>query len=146
MEKVLKENCFPKEKAPLVIRSSSTGEEDIKRICDDNSNCELEEKIEIKFGNCAVALVTRKSRSLKFIARIDNYNEDNCEYEGVFLQKVDSKIDSGMGNKGQTFVANEKDAASFAPDDIALIIPVPVAAGCQKEEVINCGLILTLAN
>ena len=44
-----------------------------------------------------------KSRSLKFIAWIDSCHEDDCEYEGVFLQKVDSEIGSGMGDKGQTF-------------------------------------------
>ena len=54
---------------------------------------------------------------------------DDCEYEGVFLQKVNSKIDSGMGDKGQTLIVNEEDAASFAPNDIVLMLPAPVAIG-----------------
>ena len=74
-----------------------------------------------------------KSRSLKFVARIDKYDRDDCEYEGVFLQKVNKKIDSWMGDKGQTFIVNEKDAASFAPDDIVLILPAPVAVGGSER-------------
>ena len=75
-------------------------------IYNDDSDYELEEKIEVKLDDYAVVLVAGKSRLLKFIARIDNY-EDDCEY-GVFLQKVNSKIDSGMGDKGQTFIVKEK--------------------------------------
>ena len=107
VEKVLKENCIPK-KALLVISSSSTNEKDIELIYNDDSDCEFKGKIEIKLGNYAVALVAEKSRSLKFIARIDNYDEDDCEYEGVFLKKVNSKTDSGMNVKGHIFVVNEK--------------------------------------
>ena len=115
-------------------------------IYNDDSDCELEEKIEVKLGDNAIVLVAGKSRSLKCIAWIDNYDGDDCEYEGMFLQKVNSKIDSGMGDKGQTFIVNEKDAASFAPDDIVLILPAPVAVGGSERRSINCRLILTLAN
>ena len=38
-----------------------------------------------------------------------------------------------MGDKGQTFIVNEKDAASFAPDDIVLILPAPVAVGGSER-------------
>ena len=38
VEKLLKENCFPKI-APLVIMSSSTDEEDMEFICDDDGDC-----------------------------------------------------------------------------------------------------------
>ena len=132
MEKVLKEN-FSKKEAPLVIRSFSTDEKDMELIYDDNSDCELEEKIEIKLGDYAVVLVAGISRSLKFIAQIGDSDEDDCEYEGVFLQKAHSKIDSGMGDKEQTFVVNEKDAASCAPDDIVLILPAPVGVGGSEK-------------
>ena len=71
-------------------------------------------------------MVAGKSRSLKYIARIDDYDEDDCEYEGVFLQKVNSKIKSGMEGKGLTFVVNEKDVASFASDYIMQILPAPI--------------------
>ena len=47
----------------------------------------------------------------------------------MILQKVNQKINSGMEDKGQIFVVNEKDAASFFPDDIVLIFPAPVAVG-----------------
>ena len=80
-----------------------------------------------------IVLVAGKSRSLKFIARIDNYDGDDCEYKGVFLQKVNSKIDSGMGDKGQTFIVNEDDAATFAPNDIVLALPAPVAIGGSER-------------
>ena len=102
-------------------------------IYNDDSDCELEEKIEVKLGDYGIELVAGKSRSLKFIARIDNYDGDDYEYEGVILQKVISKIDSGIGDKGQTFIVNEKDAASFAPDDIVLILPAPVAVGGSER-------------
>ena len=105
----------------------------MKLLCNDDSDYELEEKIQVKLGDYAIVLVAGKSRSLKFIGRIDNYDGDDCEYEGVFLQKVNSKIDSGMGDKGQTFIVNEKDAASFAPDDIVLILPAPVAVGGSER-------------
>ena len=122
MEKYLKKIVFQK-KAPLVIRSSSTDE--LIRYGD--SDYELEEKIEIKLGDYSVVLVAGKSESLKFIARIDNYDE------GVFLQKVNSKIDSGLEDKGQTFVVNEKNGASFASNDIVLILPAPVAVGGSER-------------
>ena len=84
-------------------------------IYNDDSDCELEEKIKVKLGDYAIVLVAGKSRSLKFIARIDKYNRDDCEYEGVFLQKVNSKIDSGMGDKGQTFIVNKKRCCFICP-------------------------------
>ena len=131
--KSTKRKLFSKKKAPLVIRSSFTDEEGIKLIYNEDSHCELEEKIEVKLGDYAIVLVAGKSRSLKFVARIDKYDRDDCEYEGVFLQKVNKKIDSWMGDKGQTFIVNEKDAASFAPDDIVLILPAPVAVGGSER-------------
>ena len=102
-------------------------------IYNNDSDCELEEKIEVKLGDYAVVLVAGKSSSLKFIARIDNYDGDDCEYEGVFLQKINSKIDSKMGDKRQSFIVNEKDAASFAPDDIVPMLPAPVAVGGSER-------------
>ena len=101
----------------------------MERIYDDDSDFESEEKIEIKLGDYAVVLVAGKSRSLKFIAQITNYDEDNGEYEAVLLQKVNSKNDSGMEDKGRIFVVNAKDAALFARDDIVLILPTPIAVG-----------------
>ena len=50
-----------------------------------------------------------------------------------FSKKSIRKIDSGVGDKGQTFIVNEKDAASFAPDDIVLILPAPVAVGGSER-------------
>ena len=62
--------------------------------------------------------------SLKFIAWIDNYDEDDCDYEGVFLQNFNIKSDSGMGDKGRIFVINEKDAALFV-----LIVRAAIGVG-----------------
>ena len=86
-------------------------------------------------------MVAGKSRSLKCIARIDDYDEDDCEYEGVFFQKVNRKIKSGMEGKGLTFVVNEEDGASFASDDIVQILLLLLVD--QKEEIIKYGSILT---
>ena len=44
-----------------------------------------------------------------------------------FSKKVNSKIDSEIGDKEQIFVVNEEDVVSFAPDDIVLILPAPVS-------------------
>ena len=38
-----------------------------------------------------------------------------------------------MGDKGQTFVVNENDGASFAPDDYVLILPAPIAVGGSER-------------
>ena len=132
MKKVPKENCFSK-KLPLVIKLFSTDEKDMELIYNDNRDYKLEEKIEIKLGDYAVVVVVGKLRSLKFIARIDNYVEDDCKYEGEFLPKANSKIDSAMGGKGQTFVVNQKDAASFALYGIVLILPAPIAVGGSER-------------
>ena len=51
----------------------------------------------------------------------------------VFLQKVNSKIKSGMEGKGLTFVANEKDGASFALDDIVQILSAPIVVGGSER-------------
>ena len=55
-----------------MISSSSTDKEGMALIYDDDSDCELEEKIEIKLSDDAVVLVAGKSRSFKFVAWIDN--------------------------------------------------------------------------
>ena len=85
-------------------------------------------------GDYAVVLVAGKSRSLKFTARIDSYDKDDCEHEGAFLQKVNSNNDSGVGDKRQTLAANKKDAAPFAPNDIVFILPSPVAVADRKKK------------
>ena len=66
---------------------------------------------------------------MKYIARIDDYDENDCEYKGVFLQEVNSKIKSGMQGKRLNFVVNEEDGASFASDDIVQILPAPIVVG-----------------
>ena len=115
-------------------------------ICNDDSNCELEEKIEVKLGDYAIVLVAGKSRSLKFIARIDNYDGDDCEYEGVFLQKVNSKIDSGWEIKEKLLLKMKKMLLHLPLMTLCLYFLLQLLLVGQKEEVINCGLILTLAN
>ena len=58
-----------------------------------------------------------------------HYDEDDCEYKGVFLQKANRKIKSGMEVKGLTFVVNKEDGASFALNDIVQILPAPIVVG-----------------
>ena len=38
-----------------------------------------------------------------------------------------------MEGKGLTFVANEKDGASFASDDIVQILPAPIVVGGSEK-------------
>ena len=102
-------------------------------LYNDNSYGDLDKRIEIKLGDYVIVLLAGKSRSLKYIARIDDYDEDDCEHEGVFLQKVNSKIKSGMEGKRLTFVVNEKDGASFALDDIVQILPAPIVVGGSER-------------
>ena len=54
-----------------MVSSSTTDEKDMELIYDDDSDFELEEKIEIKLGDYAVGLEVGKLRSLTFRARID---------------------------------------------------------------------------
>ena len=133
-EKNAKRRLFCKrKKASLVISSSSSDEENTELTYNDNSDGNLDKRIEIKLGNYVVVLVAGKSRLLKYVARIDDYDEDDCKYEGVFLQKVNIKINSEMEGKGLTFVVNEKDGASFASDDIVQILPAPIVVGGSER-------------
>ena len=68
-----------------------------------------------------------RSRALKYIARVDNFDEE--EYEGVFLQRANKKIDPGVNAVTPTFIRNENDAAAFAPKDIIFKLAVPVVVG-----------------
>ena len=51
------------------------------------------------------------------------------EYEGVFLTKLNSIIIPGENADTPTFVINEDDGASFAPEDIILKLPAPIVVG-----------------
>ena len=75
--------------------SSSSSEEDIGLSYDNDSDIEIDEKIEPNL-DYVVLLVDGKSRSLKYIARVDNYDDEDDDYEGVFLQKINSRVDSGQ--------------------------------------------------
>ena len=67
-------------------------------------------------------LVDGKSRSLRYFARVDNHDDD---YEGVFSQKINNRIDSGQA----TFIVNEYNAASFVIEDIIVKLPLPDMVG-----------------
>ena len=116
-----------------MISSSSSDEENTELIYNDNSDDDLDKRIEIKLGDYVVFLAAGKSRSLKYIARIDDYDEDDCEYKGVFLQKMNRKIKSGMEGKGLTFVVKKEDAASFGSNDIVQILPVSIVVGGSER-------------
>ena len=82
-----------------MISSSSSDEENTELTYDDDNGGDSDKRIEIKLDDYALVLVAGKSRSLKYEAWIDDYDEDDCEYEGVFLQNVNNKIESGMKEK-----------------------------------------------
>ena len=98
--------------------SSSSNEGD----CDS-----LDETVEANVGDYVVVLVSGKSRTLKYIARVDEF--DGEDYEGIFLKKVNRKIIPGNNNTVPTFIINEADGASFAPQDIVLKLPAPLIIG-----------------
>ena len=64
-------------------------------IYNDDSDCELEEKIEVKLGDYAIVLVAGKSRSLKFIARIDKYDRVLGNMKECFSKKSIAKLTLG---------------------------------------------------
>ena len=74
-------------------------------IYDGDSDCELRKKLKLSW---VIFLMARKSRSLKLIARFDNYDEDDCEYKEVFLQKVKSKMILGWEVKNKLLLLMKK--------------------------------------
>ena len=92
---------------------------------DDESDCDsLDEIVEANVGDYVVVLVFGKSRTLKYIARVNEF--DGEDYKGIFLQKVNSKIIPGDNNTAPNFIINEADGASFAPQDIVFKLPGPL--------------------
>lgn len=95
---------FSQKKAPKrtqALLSSSSDDEEIEIHYDDESDCdELNENVEAAVDDFVIVLVSGKSRSLKYIARIDDF--DGNEYEGVFLQKVNSRILPGEDAEAPT--------------------------------------------
>ena len=65
-----------------------------------------------------MVLVDGKPRSLKYIARVDNYDDD---YEVVFLQKINKRVNSGK----LIFIVNEDNASSFVAEDFIVKLPLP---------------------
>ena len=65
-------------------------------------------------GDFVVVLVSGKSRALKYIARVDDFVDEEEEYEGLFLQKVNSKITPGEDTEEPVFIVNEEDGAFCA--------------------------------
>ena len=82
----------------------------------------LDEKTEPNLGDYVVVIAKGKFRTLQYVARVDDYDDENEHYEGTFLQN----INSGIYSDGPLFIVNEQDAASFAADDIILKLPSPV--------------------
>ena len=69
--------------------------------------------------------VDGRSRTLKYIARVDGYDEENGDYEGVFLEKVPKRFE----DEKMTFVVNEKLEYSFSRNDILAILSLPIMLG-----------------
>jgi len=67
---------------------------------------------------------------LKYIARVDNFDDEE-EYEGDSCKRltVNSKVTQGKDTEEHLFIVNEEDGAPFAPTDIALKLPTPLALG-----------------
>ena len=110
---------------PTVISSSS---EEVDIPYEKESEVDsliLDEKIEPNLGDYVVVIAKGKLRSLQYVARVDDYDDENDEYEEMFLQI----INSGVYSDGPLLIVNEQNAASFAADDIILKLPSPVAIG-----------------
>ena len=72
-----------------------------------------------------MVIAKEKLRGLQYVARVDDYDDEKDDYEGMFLQNINSEVYSD----GPLFIVNEQDAAFFAVDDIILKLPSPVAIG-----------------
>ena len=55
---------------------------------------------------------------------MDEYDDEVDEYEGVFLQKI-----TRVHSEELTYIVIERDAASFAVEDIVLKLPRPTISG-----------------
>ena len=66
---------------------------------------------------------------MKYIARVDEFDDEETEYGGEFLQKVNSKITPGEDTEEPVFINNEEDGALFAPKDIVLKLQTQLAVG-----------------
>ena len=134
-------NREKKKPQPTVINSSSEEEEDITYEEESEvHSLALDEKIESNLGNYVVLIVKEKVMSLKYVGRVDEYDDENDDYEGVFLQKINNRLHSN----GPLFIVNEQDAASFASEDIILKLPSPVVVGGSAKKTIYNNLILIL--
>lgn len=104
--------------------NSSLSESDLE--LDDESDDAVDE-MDIMEGDFVVIRLAGKSRVVHYIARIDV--NDGKEYEGIFLQKVPSRVDS----EETTFVPNPDDEACFPVEDIVYKLPQPKSAGGSRR-------------
>ena len=94
-----------KKPQPTVINSSSEEaipyeeESEVDRFI-------LDEKFEPNFGDYVVVIAKGKLRSVQYVAHVDDYDDENDNYEGMFLQN----INSGVYSDGPLFIVNEQDA------------------------------------
>ena len=77
-------------------------------------------------GDYVIVKVPGKSRTLRFIARIDVVEDK--EDDGVFLQKVSSRV-SNDEDTDITFILNENDCGAFTANDIMCKLPQPKMVG-----------------
>ena len=73
---------------------------------------------------CYYWQVDGRRRPLKYIARINKYDEQDNDYEGVFWEKVPQKLED---HDSQTFIVNDEMVYSFAATDILVKLPYPNA-------------------
>ena len=117
---------------PTYIKSSSD-EDDVDIPLKDQSDFNVSDEIvTANIGDYVIVLVSARSCALKYIARLDNFDEE--ENEGVFLQRVNRKIDPGINAVTPPFIINENDAASFASEDIILKLTALVVAVVLPEK------------
>ncbi|CAM1328306.1 Uncharacterised protein g9733 [Pycnogonum litorale] len=134
---IVKKTLFKKKKT--VIRKKKS-----QPVLDESSSSEddgVEVDSEIIEGDFVIVKVAGKSRMVHYIARIDVVDMAKDEYEGIFLQKVSSRL-SQPGDI--IFVPDENDQTSFPVTDIVQKLPKPVIVGGSKRRSshlkFNCNL------
>ena len=81
--------------------------------------CTEESDDEVIEGDFVVVKVERKSRKVRYIAKVDTIDGD--EFEGTFLKKVPQIV-----GHVPVFIINKTDIAVFQRNDVIAKLPEPV--------------------
>ena len=125
-----KRNLFKKPRELVHDDTSSSESESLDHLNNDSDSVDEDEAgqktIETIEGDFVVVKVHRKSSMRHYIARVDAFDGDEFEFEGVFLRRVLSLNDFDFG---AIFAINENDEALWLRQNIVKKLPNPKFIG-----------------